>query len=102
MLVTGPYFHDGSQGTLWDVIDHYNKGDGLHNPWLDEDMQPFALTETDIDDLVAFLASLTSATYKEQGAAELARQRALSRTNRPQRDTARAFAPKPQQPEPPK
>ncbi len=102
VLVTGPYFHDGSQETLWDVIDHYNKGDGLHNPWLDEDMQPLALTETDIDDLVAFLASLTSAAYKEQGAAELARQRALSRTNRPQRDTARAFGPKPTQPEPPK
>src|SRR5207302_2126131 len=84
VLVTGPYFHDGSQETLWDVIDHYNKGDGLQNPYLDEDMQPLALTETDIDDLVAFLASLTSANYKEQGAAELARQRALSRTNRPQ------------------
>jgi cytochrome c peroxidase len=101
-LVTGPYFHDGSQETLWDVIDHYNKGDGLHNPYLDEDIQPLALTETEIDDLVAFLASLTSDTYKEQGAAELARQRALSRTNRPQRDTARAFGPKPTQPEPPK
>ena len=100
VLVTGPYFHDGSQETLWDVIDHYNKGDGLHNPWLDEDMQPLALTETDIDDLVAFLASLTSAIYKEQGAAELARQRALSRTNRSQRDTTRAFGPKPTQPEP--
>jgi cytochrome c peroxidase len=102
VLVTGPYFHDGSQATLWDVIDHYNKGDGLQNPYLDEDMQPLALTETDIDDLVAFLASLTSAIYKEQGAAELARQRALSRTSRPQRDTARAFGPKPTQPEPPK
>ena len=102
VLVTGPYFHDGSQETLWDVIDHYNKGDGLHNPYLDEDMQPLALTETDIDDLVAFLASVTSATYKEQGTAELARQRALSRTNRPQRDTARAFGPKPVQPESPK
>jgi cytochrome c peroxidase len=102
MLVTGPYFHDGSQDTLWDVIDHYNKGDGLHNPWLDEDMQPLALTESQIDDLVAFLASLTSASYKEQGATELARQRALSRTNRPQRDTARAFGPKPAQPEPAK
>jgi len=102
VLVTGPYFHDGSQETLWDVMDHYNKGDGLHNPWLDEDMQPLALTETDIDDLVAFLASLTSASYKEQGTAELARQRTLSRTNRPQRDTARAFGPKPVQPEPPK
>ena len=102
VLVTGPYFHDGSQETLWDVIDHYNKGDGLQNPYLDEDMQPLALTETDIDDLVAFLASLTSANYNEQGAAELARQRALSRTNRPQRDTARAFGPKPPLPEPPK
>ena len=100
VLVSGPYFHDGSQETLWDVIDHYNKGDGLQNPYLDEDIQPLALTETDIDDLVAFLASLTSAIYKEQGAAELARQRALSRTNRSQRDTTRAFGPKPTQPEP--
>jgi cytochrome c peroxidase len=102
VLVTGPYFHDGSQATLWDVVDHYNKGDGLQNPYLDEDIQPLALTETDIDDLVAFMASLTSAIYKEQGAAELSRQRALSRTTRPQRDTARAFGPKPTQPEPPK
>src|SRR5216684_4926013 len=61
VLVTGPYFHDGSQETLWDVIDHYNKGDGLQNPYLDEDIQPLALTENDIDDLVAFMASLTSA-----------------------------------------
>jgi cytochrome c peroxidase len=102
VLVTGPYFHDGSQETLWDVIDHYNKGDGLQNPYLDEDIQPLALTETDIDDLVAFMASLTSANYKEQGAAELARQRALSRTNRPQRDTARAFGPKSARPASPK
>jgi len=101
-LVTGPYFHDGSQETLWDVMDHYNKGDGLHNPWLDEDIQPLALTENDIDDLVAFLVSLTGAIYKEQGVAELARQRALSRTSRPQRDTARAFGPKPPRPEPSK
>ena len=102
VLVTGPYFHDGSQETLWDVIDHYNKGDGLQNPYLDEDIQPLALTESEIDDLVAFMASLTSAIYKEQGATELARQRVLSRTNRPQRDTARAFVPKPPEPTPPK
>jgi len=60
VLVTAPYFHDGSQETLWDVVDHYNKGDGLKNPWLDGDIQPLALTEPEIDDLVAFLASLTS------------------------------------------
>jgi cytochrome c peroxidase len=101
VLVTGPYFHDGSQVTLWDAMDHYNKGDGLQNPWLDEDIQPLALTETDIDDVVAFLASLTSDDYKKQGVKELARQHALSRTQRPQRDTKRAFGPKPVQPKPP-
>lgn len=101
VLVTGPYFHDGSQETLWDVCDHYNKGDGLQNPFLDQDIQPLGLTEGDIDDLVAFLASLTSADYREQGVRELARQRELSRTTRPQRDTARAFGPKPVQPKPP-
>jgi cytochrome c peroxidase len=101
LLMTGPYFHDGSQETLWDVIDHYNKGDGLKNPWLDEDMQPLALSENQIDDLVAFLASLTSDEYKGPAAKELERQRALSRTTRPQRDTARAFGPKPVQPTPP-
>jgi cytochrome c peroxidase len=101
VLVTGPYFHDGSQETLWDVMDHYNKGDGLQNPWLDEDIQPLALTEGEIDDVVAFLASLTSADYTEQGRKELARQREISRTKRPQRDTARAFGPKPPRPTPP-
>jgi cytochrome c peroxidase len=102
VLVTAPYFHDGSQATLWDVMDHYNKGDGIKNPWLDQDMQPLALTEPEIDDVVAFLATLTSPQYQEQGVKELARQRALSRTTRPQRDTARAFAPKVAQPKPPR
>jgi hypothetical protein len=60
VLVTEPYFHDGSMETLWDVMDHYNKGDGITDPWLDKDMQPLALTESEIDDVVAFLASLTS------------------------------------------
>ena len=101
VLVTAPYFHDGSQETLWDVMDHYNKGDGVKNPWLDEDIQPLALTEPEIDDLVAFLASLTSPDYQTQGARELERQRALSRTSRPQRDTKRAFGPKPPRPKPP-
>jgi cytochrome c peroxidase len=101
VLVTGPYFHDGSHETLRDVMDHYNKGAGLHNPFLDEDIQPLALSEADINDVVAFLASLTSPEYKVQGMKELARQRALSLTKRPQRDTARAFGPNPRQPKPP-
>jgi cytochrome c peroxidase len=51
----------------------------------------FSEAEQEIDDLIAFMASLTSPQYKEQGAKELARQREVSRTSRPQRDTARAF-----------
>lgn len=100
VLITAPYFHDGSQATLWDAMDHYNKGDGIQNPWLDQDMQPLALSESEIDDVVAFLATLTSEQYQQQGVKELARQRALSHTNRSQRDTARAFGPKPVQPRP--
>jgi cytochrome c peroxidase len=95
LLLTGPYFHDGSQETLWDVVDPYNKGDGLRDPFLDEDIQPLALRENDIDDLVAFLASLTSKEYAQRGARELERQRKIARVRRPQRDTARAFGPKP-------
>jgi len=102
VLITAPYFHDGSQETLWDVMDHYNKGDGVQNPFLDQDIQPLALSEDDINDLVSFLASLTSDEYKAQGAGELVRQRAVAEKNRPQRDTKRAFGPKPVQPPPPK
>jgi cytochrome c peroxidase len=101
VMVTAPYFHDGSAATLWDVMDHYNKGAGVRDPWLDVDIQPLALREGDIDDLVALMASLTSPSYRTRAAAELARQRRLSRTLRPQRDSARAFGPKPVQPKPP-
>ena len=48
----------------------------MKNPYLDEDIQPLALTEEDIDDVVAFLASLTSPEYDDQRVKELARQRA--------------------------
>jgi cytochrome c peroxidase len=101
VMVTAPYFHDGSAATLWDVMDHYNKGAGLRDPWLDVDIQPLALREGDIDDLVALMASLTSSRYRDRGARELIRQRLLSRTSRPNRDSARAFGPKPVQPKPP-
>jgi len=83
IIVTGPYFHDGSMQTLWDVMDHYNKGDGVTDPWLDKKMQPLALTESEIDDVVAFLASLTSPQYKKVGDEEYARQLALSKVSRP-------------------
>ena len=96
--MTGPYFHDGSMQTLRDAVDHYNEGDGIANPWLDKDVQPLVLTESEIDDMVAFLTSLTSPQYKELGDREYARQPALSKVSRPQRDTGRTFGPKAKQP----
>src|SRR6202008_2232438 len=70
VLITAPYFPDGSPATPSGVLDYYNKGDGVKDPWLDEDMQPLALSESEIDDVVAFLATLTSAQYQQQGVEE--------------------------------
>jgi cytochrome c peroxidase len=89
-LLTHPYFHDGAQDTLWDTIDHYNKG-GVQNPFLDGGIQRLGLTEPEIDDLVAFLVSLTSDHHAAAAEKEYARQKALSRTTRPQRDTDAAM-----------
>jgi len=90
LLVTQPYFHDGSQVTLWDVVDHYNKG-GVQNPFLDGGIVPLGLTEPEIDDLVAFLATLTSPEYAQAAQVEYQAQFKRSRTDRPQRDTAAAM-----------
>jgi cytochrome c peroxidase len=56
ILLTHPYFHDGSQDTLWDTIDHYNKG-GRAEPFPDGGIRRLGLSEPEIDDLVAFLVS---------------------------------------------
>jgi len=84
IMVTAPYMHDGSMATLWDVMDHYNKG-GVPNPYLDGGMQRLGLSEAEIDDTVAFLATLTSPQFKDFGAQELAAQRGRKDT-RPERD----------------
>jgi cytochrome c peroxidase len=87
--VTGPYMHDGSLATLWDVIDHYNKG-GEANPYLDGGIEPLALSEPEVDQLVAFLFSLTDTRLAAQNDAEFTRQSALAKTRRTFRDTALA------------
>jgi cytochrome c peroxidase len=92
IVFTGPYMHDGSLKTLWDVMDHYNKG-GVANPFLDGGMQRLGLTEPEIDDMVAFLGSLTDRAFAPLGARELARQRGL-KGKRPERDTAIAMGKK--------
>ena len=58
VALTAPYMHDGSLGTLGDVVAFYDRG-GVPNPNLDPRVRPLGLRPGEIDDLVAFLESLT-------------------------------------------
>ena len=58
VAVTGPYMHDGSFGTLHEVIDFYDAG-GNPNPNLNPILRPLGLTIQEKNGLVAFLGSLT-------------------------------------------
>jgi cytochrome c peroxidase len=51
---TAPYMHDGSEKTLEDVVEFYDKG-GIKNPQLDEELFPLKLTAEQKADLVTFL-----------------------------------------------
>lgn len=55
---TAPYMHDGSLGTLREVVAFYNRG-GVPNEGLDPRVRPLGLSENEEQDLVSFLASLT-------------------------------------------
>jgi cytochrome c peroxidase len=87
--VTAPYMHDGSMVTLWDVVDHYNKG-GEANPYLDGGIEPLDLSEREVDQLVAFLFSLTDDRLSDQNQAEMDRQHQIAAQRRPLRDQAAA------------
>ncbi|MFO1019337.1 MAG: cytochrome c peroxidase [Planctomycetales bacterium] len=55
---TAPYMHDGSQKTLEEVVEWYNKG-GHPNPQLDKDIKKLNLTDQEKKDLVAFMKACT-------------------------------------------
>ncbi len=60
VAVTAPYMHDGSIGTLEEVLDHYSAGGRAHqNPGRDPLMHKFQFTPQNRIDLLAFLRSLT-------------------------------------------
>ncbi len=54
VALSPPFMHDGSQQTLAEVMDWYNKG-GHANPWLSDKMKPLNLTEQEVADVVAFM-----------------------------------------------
>ena len=62
----------------------------MPNPNLDGGMQRLGLTEAEIDDMVAFLATLTSDRFAAFGKQEMTRQRG-QKTKRPERDTEAAM-----------
>jgi len=55
---TAPYMHDGSEATLRQVVEFYNRG-GVKNQWLSKEIKPLNLDAKQVDDLVAFLDALT-------------------------------------------
>jgi cytochrome c peroxidase len=90
IALTAPYMHDGSMQTLWDVMDHYNKG-GEENPFLDGGIEPLALSEDEINSLVALMFTLTDQRFADQGQAAFAQQQARAQKERPFRDEALAM-----------
>jgi cytochrome c peroxidase len=58
IALTAPYLHDGSEATLIDVVNFYDRG-GEPNPYLDGGIVPLKLTDQEKQDLVAFMESLT-------------------------------------------
>jgi cytochrome c peroxidase len=53
-----PYFHNGEAATLDAVMDHYIVG-GIQRPSMSPKMAPVALTGAEVDDIIAFMRSLT-------------------------------------------
>lgn len=70
IALTAPYMHDGSIATLEAVLRHYaaagrtvhageNKGDGSANPYKSNFIVGFDLSNEELEDMLAFLHSLT-------------------------------------------
>ena len=53
-----PYMHDGSEKTLMEVVEFYNKG-GEKNKWLSDRIKPLNLTDQEKTDLVNFMHALS-------------------------------------------
>ena len=74
IAITAPYTHDGSVPTLGEVIAHYSGGGrslhvgheteiGRDNPYKSEEVSGFDLSENEMNQLLAFLDSLTDESF---------------------------------------
>jgi cytochrome c peroxidase len=59
VALTAPYFHNGGQATLHQVLEFYRRGGDFANPTRDPDILSLVLSDADVDALVAFLGALT-------------------------------------------
>jgi len=64
IALTAPYMHDGSLNSLREVVEFYNRG-GIANENLDPVIRPLNLSNQEIDELVAFLMTLTGDNVSE-------------------------------------
>ena len=62
--LTSPYMHNGSLGSLMDVVEFYDQG-GVENLLLDKRIRPLGLTDENKKDLVNFLKSLTGSNVEQ-------------------------------------
>ena len=60
VALSAPYMHDGSQKTLQEVVEWYNKG-GHANSHLSDKIKKLKLTDQEEQDLVAFMHACTGA-----------------------------------------
>jgi cytochrome c peroxidase len=58
VALTAPYMHDGSQKTLEEVVEWYDRG-GHANPHLSDKMKKLGLTPQEKQDLVEYMKALT-------------------------------------------
>jgi len=66
--LTAPYFHNGGQATLRQVVDFYSRGGDFDNAENSPNLETLNLSEADKNDLVEFLKSLTDPRVKNQSA----------------------------------
>ena len=81
IAATAPYMHDGSLKTLREVVSFYNTTISPHedqsqeaNPFQSGGIRPLNLSDEQIDDLVAFLETLTSPEFGDAAKTSLAEQ----------------------------
>ena len=70
VAITAPYMHNGSRGTLKEVVQFYNKGGirqigKMKNDNISPLMFPLELSEREVDQVVEFLKTLTGSNVNE-------------------------------------